>query len=99
MIAGLKGGIVASAMAEVRFPARRMTHVTLHEDIAQGQREEAAYVQARIAGEWQTVADTTVIGYQRILPFHPVMADGVRLRIAATRGRPQLLPFTVHGAP
>ena len=99
MIARLKGGVVASAMAEARFPASRITHVTLREDIAQGQRVEAAYVQARIDGQWRTVAHSTAIGYQRILPFTPVVADGVRLRIAATRARPQLMPFTVHSAP
>lgn len=99
VIARLKGGVVASAMAEARFPASRITHVTLREDIAQGQRVEAAYVQARIDGQWRTVAHSTAIGYQRILPFTPVVADGVRLRIAATRARPQLMPFTVHSAP
>ena len=56
-------------------------------------------MQARIDGQWRTVAHSTAIGYQRILPFTPVVADGVRLRIAATRARPQLMPFTVHSAP
>ncbi|GAA0971884.1 alpha-L-fucosidase [Streptomyces rhizosphaericus] len=71
--------------------------VRLGEDIRQGQRVEEFTVQARVAGTWRDIASGTTIGARRILPLAaPVTADGLRIRVLASRAAPRLLPPTVH---
>ncbi|WP_094795010.1 alpha-L-fucosidase [Streptomyces kasugaensis] len=71
----------------------------LAEDIRYGQRVERFAVRARSGGRWRTIATGTTIGYRRILALPaPVTAEAVRVEVRQARGRPRLLPVTLHAA-
>lgn len=64
--------------------------VVLRERITLGQRLERVSVHGILSGEESLLAETSAVGYQRILRFAPAAVDAVRVRITAARGRPAL---------
>ena len=68
----------------------------LQEHIAVGQRIEQFRVSAYIEDAWQTVAESTVVGYKRLLRFDPVHTDRVRIDILASRLCPTLQAFGLY---
>lgn len=61
-----------------KLPAE-IDRVWLAEKVQFGQRVKKFHVEARVDGEWKTIAAGTTIGYRRILRFAPVMASEVRV--------------------
>jgi alpha-L-fucosidase len=79
--------------------ATRFDHVVLQEYIELGQRITAFQIEARVEGEWKSVADGTSIGWKRILHFDPVSADAVRIVITGAKACPTLSTFAVFASP
>ncbi|WP_392673280.1 alpha-L-fucosidase [Streptomyces sp. LN785] len=77
---------------------RRIEAVVLGEDISQGQRVEHVVVRGRRGGEWTTLAETSAVGYQRILTFPPAEVDTVVLEVAQTRDTPVIARVAAIGA-
>lgn len=74
--------------AELEFilPEERTFDVAmLQEQIRVGQRIEAFALDIWKSGNWQEIAQATVVGYKRLLRFAPVTASRLRLRILASR--------------
>lgn len=81
---------------EFDFPERTTVDgVILREHIALGQRLERVVVHGVVGGEERFIAETSAVGYQRILRFAPVSVDALRVRILATRGRPAIRSVAV----
>ncbi|MFG2426352.1 alpha-L-fucosidase [Streptomyces sp. NPDC048590] len=78
--------------------SRRIEAVVLGEDITEGQRIEHVVVRAGLEGEWTTLAETSAVGYQRILTFPPTEADTVVFEITATRDTPVVARVAAIGA-
>jgi alpha-L-fucosidase len=79
------------AVIELRLPGRRMFNVAmLQESIAVGQRIERFRLTTMIDGEWRTIAQSTVVGYKRLLRFPTVTTDRVRIEILESRVAPTL---------
>ncbi|MGW0860258.1 alpha-L-fucosidase [Streptomyces sp. NPDC002690] len=72
--------------------------VVLGEDITEGQRVEHVVVRGGLAGEWTTLAETSAVGYQRILTFPPAEADTVVFEITAMRDTPVVARVAAIGA-
>ncbi|MGD8726150.1 MAG: alpha-L-fucosidase [Gemmatimonadales bacterium] len=70
--------------------AMRFDRILLQEPIRFGQRISRFAVQARVDGEWSTVAEATTIGYKRILRVDTVEADAVRIVIEGANNVPAL---------
>lgn len=64
-----------------------------------GQRVEAYRIDARVEGEWTTVAKGTTIGRKRLDRFPTVEADRVRLAIEKARAAPTIRSFGLHRDP
>ena len=62
----------------------------LQENIAVGQRIESFVLEYKSGAEWKLLVAGTTVGYKRILPFAPVRAQYVRLRITSSRLNPTL---------
>jgi len=62
----------------------------LQENIAVGQRIESFVLEYQQGTEWMPIVTGTTVGYKRILPFAPVRAQAVRLRITGSRLSPTL---------
>jgi alpha-L-fucosidase len=71
----------------------------IREDIASGQRVERFRIDCRTESGWKTAARGTTIGSCRIIRFPEVSADGIRLVIEQTRGRPQVASFGIYQTP
>lgn len=61
-----------------KLPAE-IDRVWLAEKVQFGQRVKKFHVEARVGGEWNTIASGTTIGYRRILRIAPVTASEVRV--------------------
>jgi alpha-L-fucosidase len=64
--------------------------VMLQEPIRFGQRIEAFTVEARIDGNWESIARGTTVGYKRLLRVPGVEADRVRVTIDGALAPPAL---------
>lgn len=90
---------------EITLPApAKINRVVLKEPVGRtGERVERHAVDARIDGEWKTVATATNIGHKRILRFPDVTTDALRLRILESRLQPSIPSISAHyyksGAP
>ncbi|GAA4500385.1 hypothetical protein GCM10023172_20550 [Hymenobacter ginsengisoli] len=62
----------------------------LQENIAVGQRIESFVLEYKSGAKWLPLTAGTTVGYKRILPFAPVRAQYVRLRITSSRLNPTL---------
>ncbi|MGW1467977.1 alpha-L-fucosidase [Streptomyces sp. NPDC002308] len=77
---------------------RRIDAVVLGEDITQGQRVEHVVVRGAMGGEWTTLAETSAVGYQRILTFPAAEVDTVEFAVTATRDTPVVARVAAIGA-
>lgn len=73
----------------------KVDHVRLSENIALGERVRRFDIEARVGGNWQTVASGTQVGPRQIIPFAPVTADALRVRWEGTAEALQLAAFSV----
>lgn len=71
----------------------------LQEHISVGQRVERFRLKVRVDGYWTTVAESTVVGYKRLLKFAPVTARKVRIEILESRIYPTLANFALYYNP
>jgi alpha-L-fucosidase len=69
---------------------REFDRLLLQEPIRLGQRIAAFSVEARVDGEWATLAQGTTVGYKRLLRFPAVRADAVRIHIQESLAPPAL---------
>lgn len=79
--------------------ARPVNRAVFQEHVELGQRVRAWDLEARVQGEWQSVASGTTIGYKRIARFDAVTADALRLRITDSRACPTIATFSAHASP
>jgi len=87
----------AQAVIDLKLPGRRKFNVAmLQEQIAVGQRIERFRLTAMIDGGWQTIAESTVVGYKRLLRFPAVTTDRVRIEILESRIAPTLANFGLY---
>jgi len=78
----------------------RIDRILLQEPIRYGQRISRFSIQARAAGEWETVATGTTIGYKRLLRVQEVEADRVRILHSGRHQHPRPQPpGAVQGLP
>jgi alpha-L-fucosidase len=78
---------------------RTFNRAMVQEYIPRGQRVEAFALDAWDGQAWQTVAESTTIGYKRLLRFDDVTAQKVRLRITQSRVCPQIANFGLFREP
>lgn len=88
--ANINTGIVVGAEGtEIKLPApQTINRFMVQEQILiQGQRTKAYTVDAKIDGDWQTIAEGRTIGYKNILRFAEVTSDQFRVRILDSRAK------------
>ncbi len=79
------------AMVELTLPEPKSFNLLmLQEHIACGQRIESFKLQIWSGLQWETIAESTVVGYKRLLRFDTVTADRVRVAITSSRVCPTL---------
>ena len=69
---------------------KTFNRLVLQEELSLGQRIAAFTVEARVDGQWETVAEETTVGFKRIVLLPDVTADAVRVRIDETLAKPFL---------
>jgi alpha-L-fucosidase len=74
---------------------RRVDHVVLQEDVAQGERVRGYEIEARIDDTWRVVGAGSAIGHKHIQPVGGVVADALRLHVRKSEGKPQIRRFAV----
>ncbi len=86
------------AMLKVTLPGNRIINrFMIKEAIAhRGERVEAHFLEARINGQWQRIADGRTIGHKRILRFPAVETDAFRLHITKSRLAPAIAHISAH---
>ena len=75
---------------------KAFNRLVLQENIALGQRIAAFTVEARIDGQWKTVAEETTIGFKRIVLLPNLTADAVRIRIDESLAKPLLKSIALY---
>jgi alpha-L-fucosidase len=70
--------------------SQEISYIVLQEHIKLGQRVKAFHLEAKIEGEWKTIAEGTTIGYKRILPLKGVVSKEIRVVIDASLACPVL---------
>jgi alpha-L-fucosidase len=68
--------------------AQRFNIAMVQEQIREGQRISAVAMDAWVDNTWRELAQTTTVGYKRLLRFTSVSTDRVRVRILESRVRP-----------
>lgn len=79
--------------------ARRVSRFRLAEEVSEhGQQVESFTVEARVDGQWRTVAERGSIGMSRIIRLDtPVNADKVRVSVTGSRAPAYLAQVSVYG--
>jgi alpha-L-fucosidase len=76
---------------------QRINRFVLQEAISLvGQRIKAHELDAWMAGNWQTIATGTTVGYKEILRFPDVTTDRFRVRILESRALPTVAEIAAH---
>lgn len=70
--------------------AHNIRRIVLQEQILLGQRVERFAIDAQIGGDWQQIAEKTVIGYKRIIATDDLATNAIRIRILDSRSTPTL---------
>lgn len=68
----------------------------LQEQITIGQRVGNFRFEAKVDGQWKSMAQGTTIGYKRLLRFPKVTTDTIRLIFVKSRARPTLAEFGIY---
>ena len=76
-----------------------INRVLLQEYIQLGQRVRQFSIEAKISGQWQTIANETTIGYKRILRTERVTASALRINIEDAKAAPVLSTIEAYNAP
>ena len=69
--------------------------IVLQEDTRYSQRVESFTVEARVGNGWKRVYSGTVIGFQKIARFRPVLTQKLKITITACRKEPYLRSLQV----
>jgi alpha-L-fucosidase len=78
---------------------RQIDHIVTMEDLTDGQKIAEYEIQARLDGEWKTVAQGSTIGHKKIDRIEPITTDAVRFRCVKSIGTPvKLRSFAVFDA-
>ncbi len=88
------------AFAEFKLKEKsRFNVLSVQEFIEKGQRVEKFKVEAFVDGAWKEIANSTTIGYKKMLRFNAVESDKVRLTIEAARDGALISGFQLYEAP
>ena len=79
---------------QLRQPTK-IDHVTLMEQITEGERVREYVVEGRVGDRWQKLGGGTCIGHKRIERIKPVEVAAVRLRIIKSVGTPLIRKLAV----
>nr|WP_299385881.1 alpha-L-fucosidase [Allomuricauda sp.] len=91
---------ITTASITFKFDApTKFNRVLLQEHIKLGQRVKGFTVEAKVAGNWVTLAEETTIGYKRILRLDSVEATAIKINITDTKACPVLSTIEVYNAP
>lgn len=88
--------------ASIEFLFKKPTafnRVLLQEYIRLGQRVKAFTVEAKVDGEWKTIANETTIGYKRILRFPRIIASALRVTITDSKASIVISNIQAFNAP
>ncbi|WP_289660538.1 alpha-L-fucosidase [Flavobacterium panacagri] len=88
--------------ATVEFTFKKPTainRVLLQEYIKLGQRVKAFSIEAKIDGQWKTIANETTIGYKRILRLDRVTATALRVNILDAKAGFVISTIEAYNAP
>lgn len=88
--------------ATVEFTFKKPTainRVLLQEYIKLGQRVKAFSVEAKVDGQWKTIANETTIGYKRILRLDRVTASALRINILDAKAGFVISAIEAYNAP
>ena len=75
---------------------KAFNRLVLQEDLTLGQRVAAFTVEARVDGQWETVAKETTVGFKRIVLLPDVTADAVRIRVDESLAKPFLTGIALY---
>ena len=75
---------------------KAFNRLVLQEDLHLGQRIAAFTVEARVEGQWETVAEETTVGFKRIVLLPDVTADAVRVRVDESLAKPFLCSIALY---
>ena len=75
---------------------KAFNRLVLQENLTLGQRVAAFTVEARVDGQWETVAEETTVGFKRIVLLPDVMADAVRVRVDESLAKPFLTTIALY---
>lgn len=75
---------------------KAFNRLVLQEDLHLGQRIAAFTVEARVEGQWETVAEETTVGFKRIVLLPDVTADAVRVRVEESLAKPYLCSIALY---
>lgn len=78
---------------------RRVDHIVLMEEIAQGERVKEYIVEVLAGGEWVEAARGSAIGHKKIDRVEPRVIRGARLKILAADAPPVIRSFALMGGP
>lgn len=76
-----------------------INRILLQEYIELGQRVRAFTVEARIDGNWKTVANETTIGYKRILRIDRIKASALKINITDSKACVVISNIEAYNAP
>ncbi|WP_417940460.1 alpha-L-fucosidase [Flavobacterium sp. RS13.1] len=76
-----------------------INRILLQEYIKLGQRIKAFTVEAKINGNWKTVASETTIGYKRILRIDRITASALKINISDSKACIAISNIQVYNAP
>jgi alpha-L-fucosidase len=76
----------------------RIDQLVLQEPIARGQRVARFRIDAWLNGRWSMVAESTTVGYKRILSIDPVTTDRVRVTILESRAAPLIAELGLYSS-
>jgi len=75
----------------------RIDHVSIMEDIAQGERIRKYAVEALVPGDkWEQICEGVSVGHKRIQQFKPVETVKIRLRVLESVARPVVRNLAVY---
>jgi alpha-L-fucosidase len=88
------------ATAQFKLPAKkRFNVVSIQEFIKKGQRVEKFKIEAFVDGSWQPVANSTTIGYKKMVRLQPIETDQIRLTVQEARDGALISTFSLYEAP
>lgn len=76
-----------------------INRILLQEYIKLGQRIKAFTVEAKVAGQWKTIANETTIGYKRILRIDRITASALKINITDSKACIVISNVQAYNAP